>query len=219
MADGHLTKLGRLSIALSNRDVSVLESLNRFLGNPANIRVSEKFCYFAVNDIDTVDKLKLLFDIKDRKTYNPPTYFNLTGDRRDAFLIGYIDGDGSIQFQTGRNDCRISIKAHSSWKEYLSQMMGVSFRINSQGYSYGCIAENKELKRLKRFTIDKNLPVLSRKWDKIDLDYTNRSEIANSVHRVVELLYDDEVPIRCISDLLDINYTTVYMALKRKGKL
>lgn len=52
------------------------------------------------------------------KTYNPTDNSfidSLTIEQRIALLIGIIDGDGSIQYNSSVNSRVISITAHKNW--------------------------------------------------------------------------------------------------------
>lgn len=175
LADGHLTEKGRLVITLGIKDLKTLEDFNKFLGNVANIRKDHQKCYFAVNDKSTVLWLMDKYGLVQNKTYNPPTKFMLIGDEKTAFYCGFIDGDGSIVHQTGRQDCKLTIKLHSSWLEFLTNLMEKSCKINSSGYAYGCLADNSKIKEIKRFAVSNTLPIMSRKWDKINLSKISRT--------------------------------------------
>lgn len=219
LADGHITPKGRLTITLSDKDESLLHSLNDFLGCIGLVRVRSGKANFSVNDVETMLKFRKRFGVNNQKTYNPPESFDLQGAERDAFFIGFVDGDGHIAKQTGRNDCKLSIKLHSRWLEYLTQMMGKQCRINSQGYAYGCIADNSELKRLHLFAKDNNLPILDRKWSLIDLEYVSRTEIHNHLKPLIFDMYNHGCTIVDISEFLGLKYTRVRNCLERNGKL
>lgn len=50
-------------------------------------------------------------------------------------------------------------------------------KINREGYAEACISGFSDVKKLKKFGIENQLPLLERKWDKIDLEYMTRTEI------------------------------------------
>lgn len=218
-ADGHFTNLGRLTITLSSKDAAHLNKFNEFVGSCGNVRECGTKVRFSVNDIETIQTIMMRYGLNQNKTYYPPALLELQGDERTAFFIGFIDGDGSIQYQTGRKDCRITIKLHSSWLSWLEDLMETPCHLNSSGYAYGCIASNAKLKHLKTFVINNKLPALSRKWDKIDLDFVNRTELSNIRKPVIFDMYENGYSIKDISTLLEMKYSAVYHCLKRGGKL
>lgn len=217
LADGHFTDLGRLVLGLSIVDKGHLDRFNDFLGNVGIVRSTDKKCVLAVNDIDTVSKLKETYGIVSNKTVSPPKLIDLPEDKKRALYIGFIDGDGSIQYQSKRKDCRITIKLHNSWLEWLSDIMGVQCKINSQGYAYGCAASVEYLRDLKNFVIENNLPVLARKWDKIDISYVSRTEIALERTSQVLQLFNSGKRVIDIANELNLKYSTVYQIIQRKG--
>lgn len=218
-ADGHFTDLGRIVLTLSSTDEGHLHNFNKFLGSPGVVRVSEGKVTFAVNDVETVSKVMSEYGLCQNKTYNAPRLLKLSGGQRTAFLIGFIDGDGSIQYQTGREDCRLSIKLHATWLKWLEDLMETCCHINAQGYAYGCIADNVKLKQLKRFVVENKLPALSRKWDKIDLERVGRTELSSMRKPLIFDMYESGCSVKDISDLLGMRLGTVYQCLKRGEKL
>ncbi len=191
MADGHIAPRKRLTLALATKDRGHLEKFAKFIDY--NQVVQRKTAYWLeVMDKDKLTKVVEKFDFKERKTYNPP---NITIEDNNlflAFLIGYVDGDGYIGKQTGRQDCSLRIKCHASWKDTLSVwfdrlyvLAGIEtlnkastnktkIKINKQGYTSVMTGNQKILAFLKKATIDLNLPVLKRKWDQVSLEYSDR---------------------------------------------
>lgn len=218
-ADGHFTDLGRITVGLSCVDSDHLGKFNEFLGNPGVIKVDSTEACFAVNDLETVSWLMREYGLSQNKTYNVPNLLKLDGSERIAFFAGFIDGDGSIQYQTGRKDCKLSIKLHASWLNWLEDLMETPCHLNARGYAYGCIADSVKLKHLKRFVVENKLPVLSRKWDKIDLGLVSRTEVSNMRKPLIFDMYENGCSVKDISDLLEMKLITVYQCLKRGEKL
>src|SRR5690606_18808307 len=218
LADAHFTKLGKISMNLCEKDVEHLIKFNEFLGNPTTIKIRGGKCVFSVNDKKTVTTLMSKYGIEENKTYIPPRMVPLHNDHKTALLIGFIDGDGSIQRQYGRIDCRITIKLHGSWLEWLEYIMEKPCRLDSRGYAIGYFAKNSKVKELKKFAVENKLPVLSRKWEKIDMSYTNRAEISDANKVDILRLFDAGYNATKIATMLDMKFNTVYGILARNGK-
>lgn len=171
-----------LSLGLADLDYEHLVVFCKFIKHSipqsAAVKVQDKW---------NIPKIKNKFDMKIVKTYNPPKNPNwMFGDLFIAFIIGFIDGDGHIQKMKNRNDCQISIKLHSSWLSFL-QFIGncvAGFvgtkpnlaKINSRGYARIIFSNVKIVRFLKLKAICLDLPVLKRKWDKIDEKLVSRHE-------------------------------------------
>lgn len=178
LADGHLSKTNRLKIALSIKDTAHLEKLKNFLG-VGNIHYYSSSCELSVMDTKTIRKLKEEYSTSSTKTYDPPDISNIRGKHLLALGIGFIDGDGSIGFQYGRTDVLIRVKCHCNWKDNLETMFGTNAIIDSAGYATINIGDNRKIKALKQFALDECLPIMERKWDKIDMTHTNRTALAD----------------------------------------
>lgn len=181
-------------------------------------------CVSAQNPV-IVSKFCRLFDFRPQKTYNPPRKFNLKGNRFLAFLIGFIDGDGCISYQTGREDCLLSIKCHKSWLPLLQTFSDLLYelaqakssmpKINNQGYAHWYISNNAILKFLKFKAIQMGIPVLTRKWDKIDLDRVSRTERSYRDKQEVLRLHAAGYRQKDICEQVGLKKSTVCMILKR----
>lgn len=195
MADGSF-KNNRLVLELCDKDHFHLEKFAEF--------IQFKGCFknkrLAVMDTQPMIILRERYKIHNNKTCNPCELSSVVDD--DLFLswaVGFIDGDGCICKQTGREDCQIKIKTHISWKDNLqllsnrlSEMGGtvpVKVGINSYGYATLNFGNSILLKYLKNNIKLLNLPVLDRKWDLIDITtigIQERSKINNKI--ITELL-------------------------------
>jgi hypothetical protein len=186
-ADGYFFN-NRLRLVLARKDKRHVESFCRFV-RCDNHRDLENNSYgVAVQDSFNVPKIVGKFDLQKAKTYHPPIVSWMTGDLCWAFFIGFIDGDGSIGNQSGRRDCLLRIKNHISWQpvlkfftDFVSKEAGVvppEVKPNKQGYAEVNIANSMTLKCLKKKAGELKLPVLERKWSKIDQDFVSRREQA-----------------------------------------
>jgi DNA-binding transcriptional regulator WhiA len=186
VADGSVSDLNRITLTLAQKDRSHLLKFAKFI-NLKNVRDGKSYsrgkefknASISVMDKMVVSEFKTKFDIRKSKTYNPPTNLNIYDDDFFiSFLIGYIDGDGSIRNQTARKDSIIRIKCHSSWQLILNNWLNRLYRIaganrlsktkiNKQGYASVSCGNKTVVEFLKRKTKSLGLPAMRRKWDLI----------------------------------------------------
>lgn len=194
LADGCFSN-GRLRIDLAIKDKEHLLKLASFLSYTGTIMETDKKIGLAIKDIDTVEAICNKFNILKQKTYNPPS--NLHTFQKDylyCILAGFIDGDGSIQNQSGREDFFLRIKNHSSWLEVLRLFSSLisqkeTVKINSKGYAELIVTNTKYLQQLKSKILYYNLPILSRKWDVIDMNFISKYTKAEEIRiKVIDLL-------------------------------
>jgi hypothetical protein len=190
LADGHITPNNRLRITLTKNEVKHLDLLRQLLKLPkSSLKIYKNTCTIAIMDNFNLNLLKQKFDIKNNKTYYPPdlkSYQNLDDNLFWALIIGFIDGDGSINIRNYSNKmCLITIKNHKSWFHFHQMILNklnqniihkVKVHITQNKYCYICISQNKIIKFLKQQIINLNIPYLKRKWDKIDINWKCRTE-------------------------------------------
>lgn len=192
MADGYMHHpLNQVVLTTADEDVGHLwqfaqylnASVKRYIGhNPwgpgqvAHNRVS-------VADKIYAPKLVELLDWRKDKTYNPPSIDVLKTTLEIpnvflAFLIGFIDGDGSIN----KDSHGIRVENHASWIlfhnfllknlcDFGSFDLDIRAKINTRGYADFNLP-NGVTRYLKSFINQHQLIVLSRKWDQVSLSST-----------------------------------------------
>lgn len=175
-ADGWISKTGQLVIQLHIKDKIHLDKLAKILNTTTKIiknsggykNIPRDLSRIAVQDNINGIKLAKKFDIEYRKTYNPPSEKIIdkwTKKLATAFLIGFIDGDGSINKY---DSCKI--ECHISWKNYLDYLcdyINLSYYSSISKRGYHCTALHvSSTKKLRRFIIQNNINVLERKWYK-----------------------------------------------------
>lgn len=173
MADGHISDRG-LHIGISTSDLDHLSKIKSHL-NIENMYVntSKQLCSIALEDKAWSIKWRDLLKINGQKTYNPP---NLSlFENKDSFiyfLIGFIDGDGSIWLS--RNQPNMRIELHLSWlpvlekwSKLLLEYYGIQTRTRttSRGYSQLIFNKKDHLKILLPYL--QEVDYLERKWDKL----------------------------------------------------
>jgi len=194
LADGHFSKETTIVLKVHIDDLDHIEKYKKFTktDNITKIyySVSKKFkcssptAKITICDGENVKNLCEKFDIKSNKTEFPPDIktYDITDDQLLSLIIGFIDGDGCIYITKHNPKGTMRIKVHSSWlenlkimEEHIRVMSGVLFKlnlskINNQGYASLMITKIPVLIYLKQFIIINNLPALTRKWDKINID-------------------------------------------------
>lgn len=183
MADGHIEQNKRIVLVLSTKDYQHLKKYADFI-ICKNIKSDKNKCWVAAQDKKIISQLANSWKWFGNKTKNPPIINIKDNDLFLAFLIGFIDGDGYIGKQTLRNDSIISIKLHNSWiniLQYFSDRLSIASNlkttkahINKNGYAWVAWTNSEVVKYLKLQAIRLDLPILSRKWDKIDLNHQSR---------------------------------------------
>jgi hypothetical protein len=225
-ADGSFSKADRLSIGISQKDESHLYKFGEFIDcknfskrnklNSIDLKIQDKFI---------VPKIMEKFDLKLRKTYNPPEFEKLPIESLFPFFIGFVDGDGSICYQSGRTDAFLRIKVHSSWNVFLQKITDYIYKLTNtfptkpkitvEGYSNINISNSITLKFIKSKVLELNLPIMNRKWDKIDLNKTGKTERAAINGKIIDALIKDGKSIKEIATLMNMKYHTAYGYINR----
>ena len=91
------------------------------------------------------------------------------------------------------------------------------FQINSSGYAETIISNSEVVKDLKQSSIDHSLPTLSRKWDKIDMDYVSRVTTSRLTREKVSELISKGISNKEIIQRVGISKSTFYK-IKRNVK-
>lgn len=200
LADGNFnSKTGYVRLRLSVKDVEHVKKFTQFVeADEDRIKFSNYYTpltkkenniarvqFFCAN---TIKKLCEIYDIQNNKTTNSPDiekFKHLNINQLTSMIIGFIDGDGSINNTNGRSS--IKIKTHKNWfhflnliKDGLSKFYGeelnCNVRVNKQSYAEISIGDLILIKTLKYFLLNNKLPVLTRKWNKVDLNRKSRIE-------------------------------------------
>ena len=226
-ADGTVLNNSRLKVSLSIKDSEHLKVLSYLLGT--NLNLYENKCAIAIQDRILIPKLCKKFDLRKKKTYNPPSIKIESDCLFLSFLAGFIDGDGSFRKLTGRKDVNLVIKLHSSWLDNLIQYEDRVYeilkvnkskrlsKINGAGYAELTISDNSIIRELKNRVLSLNLPIMNRKWDRVDCSLISRYKSAEKKRKNVCELYQKGFSMKEISNELSIPYGTVYSYIKGRG--
>lgn len=189
MADGWISKEGQLVIGLSQKDKYHLEKLAILLKTEVKIINKTETIFFGkkykrenivrltVQDKKLGLKLKNKMNISIKKTYNPPNLsFLNTNNKFMSFLAGFIDGDGSF---SNAKCVSLKIQCHKNWlnnfiyiKNRLDNIINNNIRVFIDEKKYASLTTSNQtfLSKLKKFMIKLNIPIMDRKWDKIDIN-------------------------------------------------
>lgn len=233
-ADGHISNNKRVVITLSIKDSEHLKKFANFIETKSwTESVSNGFrnCSVTIQDPEIVEQFAYKFDFVSNKTLNPPNLFWLSCDRFISFICGFIDGDGCIKKQWGRDDSLIVIKGHSSWKEnykffenqiYLESKIEkfnpeLTVKINNSGYVRFHLSDRRVLNFLKNKTVELNLPILNRKWEKININLPkSRYETSGPIKSNIFRLRKNGLRLIDIAKELQISIGYISMVLSGK---
>lgn len=178
LADGSISNRGNLRIRLSVVDKAHLEKLGSVLG----IKVTE-YTYntnfkegrgCSLTCLDSINGPKILerLRVQSNKTKNPPTNLDfLTTDCQFiSFLLGFIDGDGTVRKRYGiQVNCHaVMLPVFILFQERLAGLGIKSYsKLDSRGYSLFTICTSADVLFLKNFAKNYQIPILERKWDQI----------------------------------------------------
>lgn len=174
MADGWISKYGQLVIALSNKDENHLQIIAELLKtNINNYPSSNKKgiqSRISVQDKNYGVELRNKMNIRDKKTYEIPNLNFVPDEFMLPFIIGFIDGDGSLI------NSNIKIECWKNWAEsfdyfgkYFKDKYNIEYRISFSKDKYVSIYfGRRESELIKREMLKLNVPYLKRKWDLIN---------------------------------------------------
>jgi len=231
-ADGHIGNY-RLSIYLSSKDDDHLKKIANFI-NIKNIRYfinsyGTEVVGFSIRDTTYVKQFSEKFDLKNNKTIHPPDVSWMYGWRMLSFLAGFIDGDGSIRKQTGRDDASLTIKCHASWidnfiifEDFFYKELNIKkfnkkrlSKINNAGYALLAITDNTILREFKNRLINLKLPLMGRKWDIIDTSLISKYEITKRNVVIVNDLKNNGYKNKDICKHTGLSKAAVHNLLKK----
>lgn len=225
LADGHFDNGKRIIVGLSEHDRDHLEKFAKYIGYEGTISLVKKGPYSAVRlsamDTEVVGKLCEKFGIENNKTYNPPASLRwVSEDLFICLMAGLIDGDGNITNFYKRNDAFIRIKQHKSWLPILREIgeyFGESDRvkINKQGYAEVEITGFPKIRELKKKLLEYNLPLMDRKWGKIDIGLQTRYEKKEEMYHKIKELLNQKIKQIEIAKIVGVSKSTVTKVKKQ----
>lgn len=178
LADGHITADGMLSILLADQDEEHIRQFADLIGSQVNR--APKRVIVRARDKRIVPMLASKFDIAPRKTYDPPVMRNYTfeTDAITALIAGFIDGDGSINRRAASHGSSAKLVVHAAWLENLKFMKEHVRRLCPGRFEQDAVLDARgrasltltgwELFRLKEEAARLKLPLMTRKWSKVE---------------------------------------------------
>jgi hypothetical protein len=204
-ADGHFVpSKGFLEISLHKRDAETVYAFAKFI-HTTNLSVRQHDQVgVSVSSKEQIRGLCEKFSIQSNKTENPPNISCIkdNDDLMIALLIGLIDGDGNIYNANGCKATYARIECHISWMNFytifreflikkfknMGRIQTCSIGISNKGYAQFLISSHFVMKELKKAAIRMGLPVMRRKWDKINLDHSTYQEEAPRIEAEIKSL-------------------------------
>lgn len=177
-ADGNISSTGRLIVGLAEKDLIHLQKLCGFLSlsKPPSYKLSTKSYEISVmlsKKVLTYIKENLNITTKKSLTYEFPKIEQ--ENLLDCFIIGYIDGDGSWNWNKKNQALRLGIRGTFSTLEsirnriyYLLSSNKINKISTSDGYPHFQISGKKAVK-LYNYYRSIDIYKLSRKWDWYEL--------------------------------------------------
>lgn len=239
-ADGHFdSKAGACCLTLNKKDEETVVKFSEFISSAEFVkRKKNDTVSVAAYSAKYVSEICERFLIKSNKTENPPDISVIENDRdlMLSMLIGLIDGDGCIHKGGSSKTFYMSLMCHSSWYGFYDKFKKfVTYNFKNNGKEPNChiALKNKMyksklkryttlqffdywlLKELKRETIRLSLPVMKRKWDKINLEYISERETTPCINIIVKELVDKGFSIKEVMHKTGYTYSRVRYAIKR----
>lgn len=235
MGDGNILDVGRLTVTLSIKDQEHLESLNNFI--PGNIkRYLSKTIYsdgeyirYTNHDKTTANRFLNRYKLNGPKTYNPPDLSFLDSKSKFlSFFIGLFDADGCFDIRKQKNTvASLKIEVHSSWKPTLElikyklkEILNIESSVKDTTRGYGKLTINKfqYIKILKQEAINLKLPILNRKWDNVNLEYTSKKYIVQESLDIIDKMLLEKKSWKDISEYLKLSVNSCRRSYNRLTK-
>ncbi len=192
LADGCIMYKKRLKINLHKQEKHHLNKFKKYIQCDNPLYHYKDYYEIQLMRTNIIPKICEKFDFKKQKTYNPPSldfYESLDDDLFLSLIAGFIDGDGCVSKLKNRKHVNLKIHIHSSWLDFLILLENRIYkilnfkkdktfsRIGKDGYANCNLTNNTVLVALKNKLIQLNIPLLERKWSKIDLNFISRQKV------------------------------------------
>lgn len=207
LADGHFNfNNKRIKLTLSTKDINHLVKYSKFI-ETTNLIVNKSIYPSVSVTTKNIEKFHLVKNLLKLENSNKTIYpndfndLNFNKEQMLSLIIGFIDGDGNIQKQTGRKDSLLQIHVHKNWFDnilfienfiynYFNESHDKIFtRIGNDSYTKLIISNYKLLRKLKTEVLKLDLPILKRKWDNIDENAITSKEIIKLQRQEIKELY------------------------------
>lgn len=209
LADGHVSRkrnkngnwVTSLKITLSAKDRRHLVKFCEYFGTRGTVfrRFNRgKFRSYVrtmfTNNV-VITKFIEKFDFENKKTYVPPRFLPEDNNLFLSMLLGMIDGDGNICDSS--QTLRVRVFAHPNYRPYfimcqnrLRKIFDTNIYIHEQKKTISLYLPREICIQLKKHAIKNSLPIMSRKWDKVDENYIHPNESRELRKREIKRLGD-----------------------------
>jgi hypothetical protein len=187
LADGSISATGQVHFRLAKKDGIHIHKFAKFIHYTGSFGAID-YPGVAFQSAKATPYFHSLGIVQNKTTHARSELPDVRDDLKLAMLAGFVDGDGCIRCQTHRTDVVLDIKCHGNWlafliacQQFIGQRYAISLpmpKLNKQGYSRWIITNNQVLRRWYRDLRRLRLPLLRRKWEKIDCRRKSRYEIA-----------------------------------------
>jgi hypothetical protein len=187
-ADGHFKDdTNTITLALHIRDLGHLNKFAEYIKYD-NIKTYPEYtpptCLIKISNKEIFNRISSKYNLHTRKTFNPIDLTSFNPEQLLVFTAGFIDGDGCISKIRYGNQLNVTI--HSSWLPQLQLMAGCinqftdgnacTASINNEGYAHLYFSQKLYLGRLKDELDRFQVPLMSRKWDKLQASSSERAK-------------------------------------------
>jgi hypothetical protein len=235
VADGYVYPSGFLTITTTEKDKEHLIELGNLIRCEVKssirqtnyLKLPTKYYVLQCAGQKFGKKLyELFYSNGKQKTYHPPDlHFLKTPEQFLSFFIGFFDGDGCVDSRKNGQVKGLQIEIHSNWLDKLNgfqqilEDLGIRsrVRISSRKFALMRINHYDDIVKIKKFAITHRLPILGRKWNKIN-EKKERIPYKSDKHlsQIIDLL-EKGISIRQIAKQFDVCAPTIYSILKRHG--
>lgn len=213
IADGHFNKNGYITLNISKYDLKHTNKFRHYLGlekrNDTLVSLSDKI---------TFNKLSEMFKITSNKT-SEPCDLSYLFDKPDlffSFIVGFIDGDGTIN-----KEGYIRIKCHHNWLDNIDKMLyfisnGIynKPKLNKENFCVGHLSSIQVTKNIFKKIKKLNLPILERKWNRIPMCKLSKKELSIKIKKVCFDFFDLGLNIKEIIEKTKYSQSQVYKQKK-----
>jgi hypothetical protein len=189
---------------------------------------SKNTCAISVQDKNIIKEFAEKFKFNSNKTYTLADPEIKDDDLFMSFLVGFIDGDGRVAKLHNRQDAHIGIVGHGNSLEVFkkwfvrlfelfpanksnSLILGGSVpKLDKSGYARGFISNFEVVKQIKIKAMELGLPVMSRKWDCVDMTLVSKYVITSERRIKAKQLRDQGLTRTEIAKELGVCLTATY---------
>jgi len=220
IADGYFKSNGVIGLEVSAKDKLHIDKYANFIDG--KVKQYHYMCKVIAMNPEVREQICNRFRLSNRKTYECPLLpDDLDNNSFIALIVGMIDADGHIRSKGYRG--QISLSVHPSWTEFLLQIsqrisditQTSPAKINRTDNNYaGLCSIGIYRSEIVRFIKEKanalHLPLMNRKWDRIDSEKLTRSQILSSRISEVKELREQGLTLEKIASIIGFSDSLVW---------